>query len=136
MLPYLLALGLGVAAALVLGCGQDRSNLIPPANAQALIARLDAVRTALDSGRCAGIGELVAQAKASAGTLDASVDRRLRARINQGIRALERRAPADCEEAVTTAPETQTETIPTVTIQTDTTPTATVPTDTTPTATT
>src|SRR3954454_17938770 len=107
MLPYLLALGLGVAAALVLGCGQDRSNLIPPANAQALIARLDGVRTALDSGRCAGIGELVAQTKASAGTLDASVDRRLRPRINQAITPLDHRAPAQSAEAGTTARETQ-----------------------------
>jgi hypothetical protein len=126
-LPTLLALVLGVAAALLVACGQDRSNLIPASEAEALKDRLAQVKSALDAGDCTQISELVQQAKDEAARLPPSVDRRLRQRINEGIRSLETKAPEQCAAA-----QTQTETIPTVTTQTDTTPTVTVtPTETT-----
>jgi hypothetical protein len=111
---------LGPAASLLLACGQDRSNLIPPANAQALNARLEQVKAALDAGDCTNISQLVAAAKREAANLPATVDRRLRQRINDGIRALESEAPTQC-----TTPATQTETIPTVTTPAETTHTST-----------
>jgi hypothetical protein len=124
-LPYLLALLLGVAASVLVACGQDRSNLIPAGDAQALHSRLDAVKSALDSGDCTEISSLVADAKSEAAKLPASVDRRLRQRINEGIRTLESEAPRQC-----TTPQTQTETIPTVTTPAPDTQTATTTTPT------
>jgi hypothetical protein len=139
-LPHFLALLLGVAAALVIGCG-DRSNLIPADAASAIKAQLSAAQSAIDSGDCATAARAVAAAKARAETLRPPVDKRLRSRINEGIRALEKAAPKDCLAAKAQTQTTTTETVPTVTTPTDTTTTETTPpatttTETTPPATT
>jgi hypothetical protein len=140
-LPHLIALLLGVAAALAIGCG-DRSNLIPGDAASELKAQLAAVQAAVDAGDCPAAEAAIDRASARYQELPASVDDRLKSRIGQGIRALRRTAPQDCQAAQTqtqtqptdtTATETQTQTTPT---QTQTTPTATTPTSTTPTVTT
>jgi hypothetical protein len=128
-LPHLLALILGVAAALAVGCG-DRSNLIPGDAASEIKAQLATAQSAIASGDCAAATRAVAAAKARAGALGPPVDKRLRSRINDGIRALEKAAPTDCKAA-----QTQTETTTTETTPTETTPTETVPTETTPTET-
>jgi hypothetical protein len=137
-LPYLLALALGVAAALAVGCG-DRSNLIPQSDAQALKNDLAELKQAVGGGDCAAAQAALDRAKRDALALPANVDRRLRRRINQQIAALQESVPKDCRSAQTTetTPTTPTDTTPTETTPTttETTPTATetTPTTTTPT---
>jgi hypothetical protein len=138
-LPHLLALLLGVAAALVVGCG-DRSNLIPCDAANDIKDQLATVQQAVDSGDCAAALAAIDRASARYQELPSSVDERLKKRIGDGIRALRRTAPTDCQNAKTQTETTQTETTPTVTetvpTVTETTPTETVPPATTPTETT
>jgi hypothetical protein len=150
-LPHLLALLLGVAAALVIGCG-DRSNLIPGDAASDLKDQLATVQQAVDSGDCSAALAAIDRASARYQQLPSSVDQRLKTRIGDGIRALRRTAPTDCRNAKTETETTETETTPTVTetvptvtettpaettpppptTPTETTPTETVPTETTP----
>jgi hypothetical protein len=129
-LPYVIALILGVAASVGVGCG-DRSKLVPPSQASNLKAQLAQIKSDIDAGRCTGLTDKLRRLHADAASLGPPVDRSLRSRINDGVRALEQTAARDCASA---AAATQTTTTDTVT--TDTTPTATVPTDTTPTDTT
>ncbi|WP_187369383.1 hypothetical protein [Baekduia soli] len=129
-LPHLTALACGVAAALTVGCG-DRSNLVPSSDAASLKNQLADIRQAVDAGDCAAAADALRQARATALGLPAGVDRRLRQRINQGIKALQDTVPTDCAAART---QTETQTTPTTT-ETTPTVTATTPTDTTPTVT-
>jgi hypothetical protein len=135
LLPYLLALVLGIAAAVAVGCGGSNDHLIPTDDAARLKDRIAAVQDAIDAGDCPRAEAAVNQAIVSARLLPATVDRRLRARINQGLRALRERVPTACRAA-----QTETVTVPTVTettpAQTTPTTTATTPTQTTPTTTT
>jgi hypothetical protein len=124
-----------VAAALVVGCS-DRSNLIPPQSASSLKDSLAQVRAAADAGDCTRAQTALDQTIAQAGRLPSTVDRRLRQRINEGLRTLRDTVPRDCaanrtQPATTDTTPTTTETTPTDTTPTDTTPTT--PTDTTPT---
>jgi hypothetical protein len=132
VLPYAIALILGAAAAVGVGCG-DRSKLVPPSQASNLKAQLAQIKSDVDAGRCTGLADKLRRLHSDAASLGPPVDHALRSRINDGVRALEQTAPGDCASA---AAATQTDTTPTETVPTDTTPTETVPTDTTPTDTT
>lgn len=139
-LPHLIALLLGVAAALAIGCG-DRSNLVPDDAASELNGQLAAVKAAVDAGDCPAAKAAVDRASARYQALPASVDDRLKRRIGEGIRALRRTAPEDCLAAQTqtqptdTTP-TETQTTPTeqqtTPTEQQTTPSETTPSDTTP----
>jgi hypothetical protein len=131
LVPYVIALILGVAAAVAVGCG-DRSKLIPPSQASNIKAQLAQIKADVDAGRCTGLTDKLRRLHADAASLGPPVDRSLRSRINDGVRALEQTAPDDCATAAASQPDTTT----TDTTPTDTTPTETVPTDTTPTETT
>ncbi|HEV7750631.1 MAG TPA: hypothetical protein VGO71_03770 [Baekduia sp.] len=131
LLPYVIALILGVAAAVGVGCG-DRSKLVPPSQASNLKAQLAQIKSDVDAGQCTGLTDKLRRLHSDAASLGPPVDRSLRSRINDGVRALEQTAPDDCA----TAAAGQTDTTPTQTVPTDTTPAETVPTDTTPTDTT
>jgi predicted secreted protein len=152
ILPFLLALLLGAGTAVAAGCG-DRSNLIPANDAQSLKDQLAQIRQDVDAGNCDGITTKVQRALNDAERLDGQVDRRLRSRLNDGLRALRTSAATDCAAAQTdtqttetqttetlpetTTTETQTETVaPATTDTTPATPTETVPSTTTPTETT
>jgi hypothetical protein len=136
-LPYLVALILGVAAAVAVGCG-DRSNLIPSSDAAALKAQLSQIKADVDAGNCTGLDGKLQQVHDDATNLPGKIDRGLRSRINDGVQALQQTAPDDCALAAKTAqtetqpPPTQTETVPTTPTetQTETQTTPTVPTDT------
>ncbi|MCW3024007.1 MAG: hypothetical protein JWR30_3329 [Conexibacter sp.] len=132
LLPYAIALILGAAAAVGVGCG-DRSKLVPPSQASNLKAQLAQIKSDVDAGRCTGLTDKLRRLHSDAASLGPPVDHSLRSRINDGVRALEQTAPRDCASA---AAATQTDTTPAQTVPTDTTPTETVPTDTTPTDTT
>jgi hypothetical protein len=134
---------LGITAAVAIGCGGSDEHLIPSDDASRLKDRIAAVSDAIDAGDCPRAEAAVNQAILSARLLPPTIDKRLRARINQGMRALRDRVPEACQAArteTTTTPTvtqtTPTETTPTTTTPTTTTPTVTTPPTTTPTVTT
>jgi cell division protein FtsN len=142
-LPHLLALLCGFAVALAVGCG-DRSNLIPPSRASELTQQLSDLQTSIDGGQCDGLPGRVQAFHDDAADLGGAVDKRLRARINDGAASLQEHAVSDCEAAAaeareqtetttteTTPEETQTNTTTTET-QTQTTPSETTPSTATP----
>ncbi|HWH96306.1 MAG TPA: hypothetical protein VNT03_20760 [Baekduia sp.] len=125
---YLVALLCGFLAAAAVGCGSDRSHLIPSERASSLIEQLDDIKAAVDAGQCVGLAAKVDRFHDDATSLTKPVDSRLRTRLNDGVGSLQEHAVADCQAAAE-AKATQTET--TETTQTDTTATETVPPDTT-----
>ena len=134
-LPHLTALLCGVAAALVVGCG-DRSSLIPANRASSMKDTLTQVQSAIQSGDCAAAADGVRQLRAKAEALPKTVDARLRVRIRQGVTSLAADFGRDCAAAKLQTVQTQTDTTPTITTTTtETTPTVTTPTVTTPTTT-
>jgi hypothetical protein len=138
----MIALLLGVLAALAVGCG-SRSNLIPSGDATNLKAQLAQIKQDVAAGNCGGLETAIRRVHDDAAALPSQVDKRLRSRINDGIQALENTAGTDCRAAKAAQTQTQTqttETTPTVTqtqpTETTTTPTTTQPTETTTTPTT
>jgi hypothetical protein len=142
-LPHLLALLCGFAAALAVGCG-DRSNLIPSSRASELTQQLSDLQASIDAGECDGLSGRVTAFHDDAADLGRAVDKRLRARINDGAASLQEHAVSDCQAAAdavqrqtetqtsdTTPPDTQTDTT-TTEAQTTTVPTQTAPTESTP----
>ncbi len=145
VLPLLVALLLGGATAFVVACGGDRSHLIPAGNASDLTSALDQVAAATRSGDCAAAGQALTRAHGAFVRLPSTVDRRLRSRLNSGLKNLDERVPVDCKKATSTEapptvtqapPQTQTTQTETQTTQTETTTTQTTPPDTTTTDTT
>jgi hypothetical protein len=138
-LPYVLALVLGVGAAVLAACGSgsgDRKEFIPQRSADRLSSALSDVRSAVDSGDCEDAARAIARARGVLVNLPSAVDDRLVARLRQGIENLQEIAPDECRgnQEDTTPTETTTETTtPETTATTDTTTTPTTDTDTTPT---
>jgi hypothetical protein len=132
-LPHLVALLLGVGAAVAVGCG-DRSNLIPASRADALTQQLADIKSRIAQGDCDGITDDVRKFRASVTGLSSSVDRGLRQRLREGADSLLDHASDDC--AAVRVGQTQTQTTDTTTTETETTPTETVTTVTTQTQTT
>jgi hypothetical protein len=141
-LPYLLALLLGVGAALLAACGQGTRGGIPAADASSLNRELEGVRSGVADGHC---GQLATQLRAIDTRVDRlprSVDPKLVQALRDGADRLQRRAVSECntnslpaDTATQTTPTvTETTTAPDTTTQPDTTTTPT-PTDTTPTPT-
>ncbi len=143
-LPHLLALLCGFAVALAVGCGGDRSSLIPASRSAELQQQLDDLQASIDAGQCDGLSGRVQAFHDDAAALGGKVDKRLRARINDGAASLQKHAVSDCQAAAdaaqrqtetqpsdTTPPDTQTDTTPTET-QTETAPTETTPSTVTP----
>jgi hypothetical protein len=134
-LPHLVALLLGVAAAIAVGCG-DRSNLIPPSRADALTGQLADIKAKIASGECDGITDQVRQVRTAVIALKTSnVDSSLRRRLREGADSLLDHAADDCAQ-VRLGQTTETEPTDTQTTETETTPTETVTTVTTTTTTT
>jgi hypothetical protein len=133
-LPYLLALLLGVGAALLAACGQGTRGGIPAADASSLNRQLEAVRSQVADGRCDRLATQLRQVNTRIDQLPRSVDPRLVQALRDGADRLRRRAVADCN-ANSAPTDTQTQTEPTVT-ETTTTPDTTTQPETTPTDTT
>jgi hypothetical protein len=131
-LPHLVALILGVAAALAVGCG-DRSNLIPASKANAMEQQLADIKARIDQGDCNGITADVREFRSTVTEdLSGKVDRELRQRLRQGADSLAAHAATDCAEVrdgLTQTTET-TDTEPTETATTETATVETVTTDT------
>jgi hypothetical protein len=131
-LPHCLALLCGAATALAIGCGADRSNLIPADSAAALKGQLAQIKQDIADGSCDGLSSKIDQVRTDAGRLPPNVDKRLRSRINEGIRALRDTAATECQAAAGQTDTQPTDTQPTDTQPTDTQPTETQTTTTTP----
>lgn len=147
-LPHLVALLLGVGAAVAVGCG-DRSNLIPAGKADDLTQQLADIKSRIAEGSCDGITGDVRQFRTAVIALNANgVDTSLRRRLREGADALLNTAADDCtavrdgqtqtattDTTTTETGTTPTQTVTTVTTQTQTTDTTTQPTTTQPTTT-
>ena len=128
-----LAFLLGVATAVLVACGGSNKKLLPAVSADRLKNDLADIRQAIDQQDCNAAGQAFTQFQSDLQRVPATVDRRLRQRLNEGANRLSARVPVDCKAA----PQTTTTTIPTTTTTTTTTtPTTTTPTTTTPTTTT
>jgi len=126
-LPALTALVAGLAlAVLVAACGsEDRSGLLPAGDARALLEQLDSVRARVDDGECSALTGDLAELRGAVLNLPSTVDEKLRARLDEGVRNLAEIAPPECtgqtvttqepEETPTPDTETQTQTIETTT---------------------
>ena len=121
-LPYLLALLLGIGAALLAACGQSAQGGIPAADAAQLKRQLDDVRDRVADGRCEQIEDMLREVAIRIDTLPRSVDVRLVRALRDGADRLQRRAVQDCN-----ANSVPTQTTPTVT---ETAPPQTTPTET------
>lgn len=143
-LPYLLALVLGVGAALLVACGSSTKGGIPAASAGDLKSQIEDVQQAVEDSRCDDVAGQLRQVDGGIDDLPASVDDRLRSSLRDASDRLRRAAVTECGEtetqtttkptatATTTAPpqtQTQTQTVPTATlpIETTTTPPTAVP---------
>jgi hypothetical protein len=145
-LRVLVPCALGLLAAFLVSCG-DTSKLIPGDDAAAINENIDAASGASGDGRCSRAAAAVDRAETHVQQLPGSVDRKLRADLEQGIARLRAAAATECNEnkpetTATTESTESPESTDTVTTEstattesTETQPTETQPTETQPTET-
>jgi hypothetical protein len=133
-LPYLVALLLGVGAALLAACGQGTRGGIPAADASSLDRELEGVRSRVADGHCDQLATRLRAIDTRIDRLPRSADAQLVKALRDGADRLQGRAVSECN-ANSLPTDTATETTPTVT-ETTTTPDTTTQPDTTPTETT
>jgi hypothetical protein len=133
IVPSLAALLLGVATALVVGCGAN--DRIPSSDASRVENALNDVSAQFRAGNCQGAEQAVARARGALLNLPSSVDSGLRSRLRSGVDNLAERVPQTCGTQTQTQ-QTDTGTTDTGTTDTGTTDTGTTDTGTTDTGTT
>jgi len=107
-LPCLLALVLGVGAALLVSCG-GTSGQIPAGDASQLKGHLDQVDAAVAQRNCPAADSALQQARRDLASLDnkgTAVDGRLRSRLRDGVEKLDAQANMECEQDATTTTTT------------------------------
>jgi hypothetical protein len=119
LLPQLVALLLGAAAAYLVACGGD-DNLIPASDASRVQNALNEVEADFRAGKCQAAEAAVARARGALLNLPGSVDSRLRERLRSGVAKLAEQVPATCGQTQTQTQETQTQETKTDTNSTDT----------------
>ena len=134
--PVLLALVLGLLAALAVACGEegDDRRLLAPSRAEAIKDELDKIDERVERGDCDELEPAFIRLRRAVEGLPARTDRGLRRRLADGVANLERVAPDDCRQnrpETTETTETEPDTVP-ETIPPETTPPETVPPETTP----
>lgn len=107
----LLAALLGFAAAGLVACGGEPRGGIEPGRAEDLKDRLQAVRSAVEDGKCERAAAALVRLRADVDRVPPTVRKRLRERLDDGVRALNREAPDECADA---ASKTKTTTTPTI----------------------
>ncbi len=118
-LPHLVALVLGIAAALLAACGSSTKGGIPQADASDIKSQLEDVRSRVADGNCDELPGQLRQVSSAIDALPRSVDNRLVSALRDGADRLQGRAVQDCNdnntptETQTTAPPPQT--VPTAT---------------------
>jgi hypothetical protein len=130
--PLLLALVLGVLAAVAVACGDEDGDrgLLSPSQADAIREELDKIDQRVERGDCEDLDPAFIRLDRTIADLPRRVDRRLRRRLADGARNLEQVAADECRdnrpettETTETQPETAPETVPeTVPTQTETQP--------------
>ena len=137
-LPYLLALTLGAATALLAACGGGGTkDGIPAASAGELKSQIEDVKQAVDDGRCSDVTGQLRQVDTGIDELPGSVDPTLVSALRNGADTLRAKAVDECDPdaGTQTTDTTTTETPPTQTTPATTTQpttTETPPTETTP----
>ncbi|HEX3910238.1 MAG TPA: hypothetical protein VHW67_06000 [Solirubrobacteraceae bacterium] len=134
-LRVLLAVALGVAAALLISCGGSGKSLIPLADAGPLQSDFEAVAQAAESGdgSCTATESALLKTDQDFAALPTSVDSGLRSTLHQGIENLRTRALALCAQPLpqttvtTTTPKTTSTTTPTTPTETESTETPSTP---------
>lgn len=96
----------------LLGCGEDRSNLIPPETAESLLQKLNEVDRLVAEGQCFEAKEVAASAQNEVEQLDADVDPELKRSLADGVTQLQVYVgdPEKCTEAETVIEEAPEET--------------------------
>ena len=112
-LPYLLAIVLGVGAALLAACGGGTKSGIPSAYAGELKSQIEDVRQATDDGRCSQVPDQLKQVDDSIDALPQSTDEQLVSALRDGADKLRQAAVDACDSTPTET--TTTETTPTET---------------------
>ncbi len=118
-LAYLLALVLGVGAALLVACGDGTERGIPADEASALESDLEDVQQRVEDARCGQLVGQLRQVRDRIDRLEPPVDAQLRERLREGAERLRDQAMTECEEN-REATETQTTTTDTVPTETQT----------------
>jgi outer membrane murein-binding lipoprotein Lpp len=114
-----------VAAALLAGCGQTNTRLIPADRAQELEATLDQVESACAGGEAQEAQSALDDLSAQVNELPRKVEAKLKRNMRDWVSQIERRLERDCKPEETPTPTpTETET-PTPTETATPTPTAT-----------
>ena len=120
-LPYVVAVILGVAAALLVSCGDAPDSGISADRASDLKSDLDVVRQRVDDARCSRLTGQLRQVRTRIDRLPESVDAQLRERLRDGSDKLRDEARTECsenrdaKEAETQTTDTQTTPEPTAT---------------------
>jgi cell division septation protein DedD len=122
--PLIIALVLGVAAAMLVACGTGTKDGIPAADAGELKSQIEDVRQAVEARRCGDVPGQVRQVVAQVDRLPSSVDARLREELRNGAERLRSQAIEDCNASLAQTTETVTTTVPTTTTPTTTQPPA------------
>lgn len=136
--PVLLALVLGLLAALAVACGDDGDDrrLLGPASAAAMQKELDLIAERVEAGECLELDFAFTRLNREIAQVPGTVDRDLRRRLREGARNLEEIAPDECRDnrpETTKTTETEPETVPETVPETTTVPPETqTPTQTTP----
>jgi len=122
LLPLLLALVLGAAAAAgLVACGKS-DHLIPSSDASTLDKQLSALKDSVDQGKCDSVGDDLQRLDTAVANLPKSVDAELRKRLRNGVTNLSARAPGACQAVdtvVITTPEVTTQTDPEIPTNTE-----------------
>ncbi|HEX2085487.1 MAG TPA: hypothetical protein VHF89_07380 [Solirubrobacteraceae bacterium] len=120
--PLLLALVLGLLAALAVACGDDDDDrrLLSPSRAADIREELDTIAERVQKGECADLDPAFVRLERAVDGLPRGTDRRLRARLADGVAHLREIAPEECSDnrPETTTTETEPETIPETTPET------------------
>jgi hypothetical protein len=115
VLPPVIALLLGVGAALLVACGTGGTKGgIPAASAGELKDQLETVRRAVADKRCDDVGGQLDQVDENISSLPGTVDKRLRKSLGDAADLLRQTAKDECK-VKTTETQTQTQTVETQT---------------------
>jgi hypothetical protein len=128
-------LALAAAAVLVAGCGQSNPKMIPQANADQLLASVDAIEQACSNGDATVVHSKVSEAETLTNELPRRTDRALRQNIRDWLQRIDSRADRDCKPTETPTPTPSETPTPTPTATPTPTPTETATPTPTPTAT-
>ena len=107
-LPHVVALLLGVGAALLVACGGTTKGGIPAASAGELKSQIEDVQQAVDGGRCNELDGQLRQVDEGIEALPATVDQRLRQSLADAGDRLRQAANSECADTTTETQTTET----------------------------